>query len=104
MCFYIEFSFVDFFRTGISSFTFSGSGTQVFPVGIVDDDEVEGDESFTITLTNPRPDGVVLNPDRMIITIRANDRECLVHPLYLRPVGCVRIYLLQMIAYYYTFL
>ena len=95
----------DFFRTGISNLTFSGSGTQVFPVSIVDDDEVEGVESFTITLRNPQPDGgVVLNPDRMIITIRDYDRECLIPPVYLRPVGCVRMYLLQTIAYYYTFL
>ena len=76
----------------------------MFPVSIRDDDEVEGDESFTITLTNPRPDGVVLNPDSVTITIRDNDRECLVHPVYLRPVGCVRIHLLQTIAYYCTFL
>ena len=60
---------VDFFRTGLSSFTFTQNGTRVFPVGIADDDEVEGDESFTITLTNPRPDGVVLNPDSVTITI-----------------------------------
>ena len=48
----------------------------MFPVAIEDDQEVEGDESFTVTLTNPRPDGVVLNPDRITITIRDNDGEC----------------------------
>ena len=68
----------DFFTTGISSLTFSGRGTQVFSVAIEDDLEVEGDESFTVTLTNPRPDGVVLNPDKITIAIRDNDGECLV--------------------------
>ena len=48
----------------------------MFLVAIEDDPEVEGDEVFTVTLTNPRPDGVVLNPDRITITITNNDGEC----------------------------
>ena len=47
----------------------------MFPVAIVDDDEVEGDESFTIILRNPRPDGVLLNPDSITITIVDTDGE-----------------------------
>ena len=48
----------------------------MFSVSIVDDDEVEDEESFTITLTNPRPDGgVLLNPDIITITIVDIDGE-----------------------------
>ena len=47
----------------------------MFPVSIVDDNEVEDDESFTIILTNPRPDGVLLNPDIITITIVDIDGE-----------------------------
>ena len=48
----------------------------MFPVSIVDDDEVEDNESFTIILTNPQPDGgVLLNPDIITITIVDIDSE-----------------------------
>ena len=48
----------------------------MFLIAIEDDLEVEDDEFFTVTLTNPRPDDVVLNPDRITITITDNDGEC----------------------------
>ena len=68
----------DYVRTGLSSLTFTESGTQTIPVAIVDDMVFEDTESFSIVLSNPQPDSVVLNPDTITITIRDNDeRECL---------------------------
>ena len=69
----------DYVRTGLSSLTFNMNGTQTIPVAIVDDMVFENTESFSIVLSNPQPDSVVLNPDTITITITDNDAECECH-------------------------
>ena len=66
----------DYVRTGLSSLTFTESGTQTIPVAIVDDMVFENTESFSIVLSNPQPGSVVLNPDTITITITDNDGGC----------------------------
>ena len=65
----------DFVRTGVSSLKFNESGIQNILIGIVDDPVTEDNESFSVVLHNPLPDTVILNPDRVTITIIDND-EC----------------------------
>lgn len=67
--------------TGLSSFTFSAAGRQRFPVSIVDDVLFEGNESFTVVLSNPRPDAVMFSPGTITVTIIDNDGEFLLHAL-----------------------
>ena len=66
----------DYVRTGLSSLTFSGMETQTILISIVEDMVFEGDESFTIILSNPQPDGVEINIDTISITITDNDEQC----------------------------
>ena len=54
---------------------FNESGIQNISIDIVDDPVTENNESFSVVLHNPPPDTVILNPDRVTITIIDND-EC----------------------------
>ena len=51
---------------------------QCIDITITDDDTLEGDETFTVTLTvtNP-PSGVMLDNDMVEITITDNDCKCI---------------------------
>ena len=70
----------DFVQTGLSTLTFNESGTQNILVNIVNDSVIENSEFFTIILSNPQPDDVMLDPDTISITIVDNDeREFLDH-------------------------
>ena len=69
----MKYFFLDYVRTGLSSLTFTSSGTRNIPVAIVDDGIVEGSEFFTISLFNAQPSTVVLNPDTVTVTILDND-------------------------------
>ena len=60
---------------GPSTLTFSEAGTQLYPVAIVDDREVDTGKEFTLILSNPRPDAVVFNPGSFIISVVNNDGE-----------------------------
>ena len=61
----------------MSSLTFSeGTQTQTILISIVEDMVYEGDESFTIVLSNPQPDGVVIGINTISITITDNDDQC----------------------------
>ena len=66
----------DYVRTGLSFLTFPGMETQTILISIVEDMVFEGDESFTIILSNPQPDGVEINIDTISITITDNDEQC----------------------------
>jgi hypothetical protein len=63
----------DYVRTGLSALVFNETGTQNILVNIVNDSVIEDSESFTIILSNPQPDNVVLDPDIIIIIIVDND-------------------------------
>ena len=65
----------DYVRTGLSALTFNESGTQNILVNIVNDSVIEDSESFTIILSNPQPDNVVLDPDTISITIMDDDER-----------------------------
>ena len=58
--------------SGIISFL-SGETTQSISIPIIDDDIPEGDESFTITLSNPSSDSVLVNPSIITVIISIND-------------------------------
>ena len=59
----------------MSSLKFNESGIQNILIGIVDDPVTEDNESFSVVLHNPLPDTVILNPDRVTITIIDNDER-----------------------------
>ena len=68
------FIHTDYFRNGLSELVFSSNETMSVSVSIVDDDIIEGTESFTIVLSNPRPAGrVVLGIDTFTVTIIDQD-------------------------------
>ena len=59
----------------MSSLKFNESGTQNIFIDIVDDVVTENNESFSVVLHNPVPDTVILNPDRVTITIIDDDER-----------------------------
>ena len=66
----------DYVRTGQSSLTFPGMETRTILVSIVDDMVFEGDESFTIVLSNPQPAGAEIGIGTITITITDNEEQC----------------------------
>ena len=52
----------------------TNGGMLCIAVTIIDDSEMEGDETFTVTLTTSSP-GVTLGNSNVTITITANDGE-----------------------------
>ena len=48
---------------------FTGPGTRTIPISIVNDNIMEDLEFFTISLSNPQPDGVNLGISSIIINI-----------------------------------
>ena len=66
----------DFNVTSSSRLTFNQKQNQLYTVFVVDDDETEEKESFTLSLTSPHPtDSVVISSDIFTITIIDNDSK-----------------------------
>ena len=64
----------DDYMSSSGTITFaSGETTQTISIPIVNDDIPEGDESFTITLSNPSSDSVLVNPSTIMVVININD-------------------------------
>lgn len=62
------------FQTSSGTVTFSlGSTTAQISVPIINDTMPEGEETFTVTLTNPSSDSVLASPQTVIVTIAVND-------------------------------
>ena len=60
-------------RSGVVSFDDADSGARGLSVPIIDDDKYEGDETFTVALSDPQG-GVTLGPiTELTVTIRDND-------------------------------
>ena len=59
----------------MSPLKFNESGTLNILIDIVDDPVTEDNESFSIVLHNPQPDTVILNPERVTITIIDKDER-----------------------------
>lgn len=58
--------------SGTATFA-SGSATQQISIPLIDDTLPEGDELFTVTLSNPSPDAVIISPSSVTVTITVND-------------------------------
>ena len=66
----------DFNVTSSSRLTFNQKQNQSYTVFVVDDDQTEEKESFTLSLTSPHPtDSVVISSDSFTITIIDNDSK-----------------------------
>ena len=59
----------------MSSLQFNESGIQNILIDIVDNPVTEENESFSVVLHNPLPDTVILDSDRVTITIIDNDER-----------------------------
>jgi hypothetical protein len=80
---------VDFVNTGGTVNFADGESSKTFIVQICDDAVFEGDETFTVTLTNPQGGAVLGSPSSATVTIVENDPMPVVPTLTINDVSIV---------------